>query len=90
MANRKDFKLLYKVSHKLPPVYCYICHKPITKQKDLTIDHEPPRSRQKELGQSNLYPCCKKCNNQKGSLTLKEYKQWLELEQKRNGHVKQK
>ena len=90
MANRKDFKLLYKVSHKLPPVYCYICHKPITKQKDLTIDHEPPKSRQKELGQSNLYPCCKKCNNQKGSLTLKEYKQWLELEQKRNGHDKQK
>lgn len=90
MANRKDFKLLYKVSHKLPPVYCYICHKPITKQKDLTIDHEPPKSRQKELGQSNLYPCCKKCNNQKGALTLKEYKQWLELEQKRNGHVKQK
>lgn len=90
MANRKDFKLLYKVSHKLPPVYCYICHKPITKQKDLTIDHEPPKSRQKELGQSNLYPCCKKCNNQKGSLTLQEYKQWLELEQKRNGHVKQK
>lgn len=90
MANRKDFKLLYKVSHKLPPVYCYICHKPITKQKDLTIDHEPPKSRQKELGQSNLYPCCKKCNNQKGSLTLNEYKQWLELEQKRNGHVKQK
>lgn len=90
MANRKDFKLIYKVSHKLPPVYCYICHKPITKQKDLTIDHEPPKSRQKELGQSNLYPCCKKCNNQKGSLTLKEYKQWLELEQKRNGHVKQK
>lgn len=90
MANRKDFKLLYKVSHKLPPVYCYICHKPITKRKDLTIDHEPPKSRQKELGQSNLYPCCKKCNNQKGSLTLQEYKQWLELEQKRNGHVKQK
>lgn len=88
MANRKDFKLLYKVSHKLPPVYCYICHKPITKQKDLTIDHEPPKSRQKELGQSNLYPCCKKCNNQKGSLTLKEYKLWLELEQKRNGHIK--
>lgn len=90
MANRKDFKLLYKVSHKLPPVYCYICHKPITKQKDLTIDHEPPKSRQKELGQSNLYPCCKKYNNQKGSLTLKEYKQWMELEQKRNGHAKQK
>ena len=90
--NMKDernlFKSIYKISHKLPPVYCYICHKPITKQKDLTIDHEPPRSRQEELGHSNLYPCCAKCNHQKGSLTLEEYKQWLVLERKRNGNQK--
>lgn len=83
--DRKYFKKLYKVSYNLPPVYCYICHKPITKQNDLTVDHEPPRSRQKELGPSNLYPCCKACNQRKGSLTLEEYKQWLVLEQKRNG-----
>lgn len=89
MKDEKNlFKSLYKISHKLPPVYCYICHKPITKQKDLTIDHEPPRSRQAELGRSNLYPCCAKCNHQKGSLTLEEYKQWLVLERKRNGNQK--
>lgn len=87
-GDRKIFKQLYKVSHKLPPVYCYICHKPITKQKDLTMDHEPPRSRQSELGPSKLYPCCSKCNHQKGALTLQEYKLWLELEMKRNGRQK--
>lgn len=86
--DRRLFKKLYRVSHKLPPVYCYICHKPILKQKDLTIDHEPPRSRQEQLGPSNLYPCCAKCNHQKGSLTFEEYKLWLELEAKRHGHVK--
>lgn len=88
MDEKKHFKTLYKVSHKLPPVYCYICHKPITKQKDLTIDHEPPKSRQKELGDSKLYPCCRSCNNRKGALTLEEYKAWLVLEAKRNGHIK--
>lgn len=88
MSKKTSFKELYKVSHSLPPVYCYICHKPITEQKDLTVDHEPPRSRQDEYGASNLYPCCAKCNHQKGALTLAEYKQWLILEHKRNGHIK--
>jgi 5-methylcytosine-specific restriction endonuclease McrA len=30
----------------------------------------------------------KKCNSQKGSLTYEEYRQWLTLEAKRNGHIK--
>lgn len=85
---KKRFKKLYKVSYELQPVYCYICHKQITRKKDLTVDHEPPKSRQAELGPSNLYPCCAKCNHRKGALTLEEYKQWLILEAKRNGHTK--
>ena len=83
--SKKQFKDLYHASIKIETVYCYICNKLITKQKDFTIDHEPPKSRQKELGESQLYPCCKKCNHQKGALTLDEYRQWLALEQKRNG-----
>lgn len=90
MADKKrvHFKKLYKVSHKLPPVYCYLCGKPITKPKDLTVDHEPPRSRQKELGESNLYPACARCNHRKGALSLEEYRQWLALETKRTGQQK--
>lgn len=88
MDEKKHFKTLYKVSHKLPPVYCYICNKKITNPNELTIDHEPPKSRQKELGDSKLYQSCRRCNNRKGALTLEEYKVWLELEHKRNGNQK--
>lgn len=88
MITKRDFKKLYKISYKHDYVYCYICNKKITNPNELTADHEPPKSRQKELGTSKLYPCCAKCNHLKGSLTLEEYKQWLLLEAKRNGHIK--
>lgn len=64
---------------------CYICGLLIETKEDLTVDHEPPKSRQDELGASKLYPACKRCNHKKGALTLEEYKQWLKLENKRNG-----
>ena len=89
MSKEKlEFKKLYKISHKKDFVYCYICNKKITNPNELTVDHEPPKSRQKELGDSKLYPCCRRCNNRKGALTLEEYKKWLLLEAKRNGHIK--
>lgn len=82
------FKKMYKISYKKDYVYCYICNKKITNPNDLTADHEPPKSRQKELGTSKLYPCCQHCNNKKGALTYDEYKQWLALERKRHGLIK--
>lgn len=86
--TKHEFRKICEAQIKMETAYCYLCGKPITKLKDLTVDHEPPRSRQKELGKSNLYPCCAKCNHQKGALTLEEYKQWLVLERKRNGNQK--
>lgn len=86
MADRKDFKLLYKVSHKLPPVYCYICHKPITKQKDLTIDHVQPRSRQGRDDPSNWEIAHKTpCNSHKGALNYEEYYLFNALDRVRKG-----
>ena len=79
------FRKKFRRSYQWEVVYCYICGDPITSHKDYTLDHEPPKSRQKELGKSELYPCCKACNNKKGALTLDEFHQWLMLEQKRNG-----
>ncbi len=79
------FRNKYKQSYKWETVYCYICGTAITDKRDYTLDHEPPKSRQTELGASQLFPCCKKCNHEKGALTLSEYRQWLELERKRNG-----
>ena len=52
---------------------------------DATLEHEPPQSRQEELGPSKTYLACRKCNNQKGALTVEEYAEWKRLEFIRNG-----
>lgn len=83
--DKKQFKDLYRKSIKIETVYCCICGLPIKNINDLTIEHEPPQSRQAEFGESQLYPSHAKCNHRKGSLTMDEYRLWLELEQKRNG-----
>lgn len=70
-------------------IVCPYCLKPILKQQDLTIEHEPPKSRQEELGmKSETLYVCKKCNNEKGALTLEEYKEWLRLEAIRHGKLR--
>ena len=86
--NKDEFRLIYRQQFKKIEVYCYLCGKLIKKQDDLTADHEPPKSRQAELGKSELYPCCKRCNHLKGSLTVEEFRQWLLLEARRNGNQK--
>ena len=69
-------------------------HFPIQKA---TLEHEPPKSRQKELGPSKIFLACKKCNNEKGALTAVEYEIWKTtkdlqtwslLESIRNGNTK--
>ena len=52
---------------------------------EATKEHEPPKSRQEECGESQVFLVCKKCNNEKGSLTLEEYREWKRLEFIRNG-----
>lgn len=66
-------------------VNCVICGQPITNPKEYSIEHEPPKSRQHELGKSRLYPAHKRCNNAKGALTMEEYRLFLELLAKKNG-----
>lgn len=63
---------------------CPYCLKTVP-LSDATKEHEPPKSRQKELGPSQVFLACKKCNNEKGSLTIEEYKEWKRLEFIRNG-----
>lgn len=51
-----------------------------------TVEHEPPKSRQKELGiKSQKYLVCADCNHKKGALTLEEYREWQRLEFIRHG-----
>jgi len=85
MKNRQWKKLLEMGT----TIICPYCLKPIESRSQLTIEHEPPKSRQAELGKrSKTYYVCKKCNHEKGSLTLEEYKEWLRLEKIRHGRQK--
>ena len=64
---------------------CPYCLKPVPLSQS-TVEHEPPRSRQKELSvESQTYLVCADCNHKKGALTLDEYREWLRLEFIRNG-----
>lgn len=75
------WKKLYKTTMSFVCPYCL----KIVPLSEGTVEHEPPKSRQKELGISKIYLACKKCNNEKGALTVEEYKQWKKLNDIRNG-----
>lgn len=77
----KRWKKLY--GHTVSFV-CPYCLKTVP-LAEATKEHEPPKSRQKELGESKIFLVCKKCNNEKGALTLEEYREWKRLELIRNG-----
>ena len=80
----KKWKNLY--GHTVSFV-CPYCLK-IRPLSEATKEHEPPQSRQKELGPSKIYLVCRECNNEKGALTVAEYVEWKRLEAIRNGNIK--
>lgn len=77
----KKWKKLYSMNVSFVCPYCLQTF-PIS---EATRDHEPPKSRQKELGKSTIILCCEKCNNEKSALTAEEYAEWKRLEAIRNG-----
>lgn len=86
--TKKKFKKICEMHIRMETAYCCLCGKPIYRIKDYNIEHLTPRSRGGKDDISNWQICHKTCNAKKGALTLEEYKQWLLLEAKRNGHVK--
>lgn len=89
----KHWKKIYGQTVNFVCPYCL----EIKPMKQATLEHEPPKSRQKELGKSKTYLACKKCNNEKGALTADEYKlwkrpadylTWVRLERIRNGNIR--
>ena len=68
--------------------YCYLCGKPILREKDFNLDHEMPLSRGGQNAPSNWRPTHKSCNADKGALTYEEWKLYQELLRKKYGHVK--
>lgn len=87
-VSKKDFKKVCEMQIKMEVAYCYLCGKPILNVRDYNIDHVVPRSRGGIDAPSNWRPVHRKCNEEKGSLTFEEYKLFLELKAKRDGHVK--
>lgn len=51
---------------------CYICGE-FQDIDSLTLDHVIPYRIRKMHEVENLRPCCKKCNNLKGSMTLESF-----------------
>lgn len=56
---------------------CILCGEPITDIKDLSQEHLLPLSRLGSNDDTNLYPAHKKCNFEKGSMTLPEWVAYL-------------
>ena len=69
---KNKWRKLYSAQIEFTCPYC-LQQFPIIKA---TKEHEPPLSRQKELGASSILLACKKCNNEKGALSAEEYKRW--------------
>ena len=79
--KKKQWKKLYGHTVNFVCPYCLKTF-PLA---EATKEHEPPKSRQKEFGPSEVILACEKCNNEKGALTAKEYAEWKRLEFIRNG-----
>lgn len=86
MDTMKALRRAWLVRLKNRDLYCALCGCIIEKPSDVSVEHEPPKSRQFELGVSQLYPAHKtSCNNVKGALEFSEYQLWLLLNRVRTG-----
>lgn len=86
--TRKQFKKICEIQIETQTAYCCLCGKLINKKTEYNIEHLQPLSRNGANNISNWRIAHKTCNSKKGALTFEEYKQWLSLERKRNGHIK--
>lgn len=88
MITKKDFKKICEMQIRTQTAYCCLCGKLIRRVDEYNIEHLQPVSRGGANDVSNWRVAHKTCNSKKGALTFEEYKLWLSLEAKRNGHVK--
>lgn len=86
--TRHEWKNLYRMQIQTKTCYCYLCQKPILKEKELSLDHQQPLSRGGLNEPSNWRATHKQCNSEKGALTYEEYMLWQELQKKRCGHIR--
>ena len=78
--------MLLKIDKKT--CVCYLCGKLIQKQKELSLEHAWPLSRNGSDDEFNWNASHKNCNQLKGALTYEEFIEWKILEAKRNGRIR--
>lgn len=71
--------VMYEVTYQLKGRNkCFYCGRTLN-DRNRTLDHMYPRHWGGITIPENLCPCCKKCNNEKGDMTLIQYKKWKTL-----------
>lgn len=55
-----------------------------------TREHKQPRSKGGKDGNGNVVLACRRCNNEKGNMTLSEYREYLEVTKGCTGRVARK
>lgn len=64
--------LMYELTYAQKKKKCVYCGRRM-KKNNRTLDHRYPRDTGGVSITNNLFPCCPKCNSNKGNLTHKEY-----------------
>lgn len=67
--------------------FCYYCRTPLN-QKNLTFDHRIPKILGGPDSIWNLVPACKRCNEEKGSLTDVEFLKQKNIKKRRESFWK--
>lgn len=73
--KQKKWKKLYGASVSFTCPYC-LEQFPLS---EASKDHKNPKSRFHDNSVENIVLSCKKCNSEKGALTVEEYKLWKQL-----------
>ena len=55
---------------------CYLCGKPLHDGRPLSTDHVIPKSKGGTNHSRNLKTVHQQCNQEKGDMTLREYRRW--------------
>lgn len=73
-----------KIAEMQTTIVCPYCLK-VVPYSETNIEHIMPLSRGGKTTPNNLIRTCKKCNSEKGALTLEEYAVWKRLNRIRCG-----
>lgn len=70
---------------------CYICTEHIPENKQATVDHVIPKSRDKFADiKMNMRCCCERCNNDKNDRTLYEYVKYMKRNRYKYPYISRK